>query len=549
MDGVSTKLAEWGLDMREIGKVRAILTNDEKSKLMASDKPITLKTRDVKRLLTNVDKLKIDPYIRERMGEPDADPVRCRDWIYQIVDKPRTTDVQKISDDRRRFSAWMIFDIKKSEVYVKRQTANAMTGAWGAPPGDMLVQHPTSSTIVTCLDLHIAQAMIRKMVQKASPVCDTRMLAGTDEFKMLDDIQKDFARKITNQPFTILQGPAGTGKTTVMAAVMTAAMAADSAVKCLAPTHKAKNNLKIRVPKEAETATIHSFNKRKASKLPPTLFIIDEGSMVDVELLGEFAMIVLRDCEAWQICIAGDAGQLAPVGRGECFRKAVDQLKGTDQLFVLEKCYRTSFNELFEAQRCIRNGRIPDPTPGIVDVAVLKSENDVWHALKEVIQTEGANVQYIAWQNVHIQKINDLVQSRVHGKEECRIFEMNDKVVYIGENKGSMTTAMFGTVVRLGAMKISVAWEDGEERSVSKKDIQLAYCMTVHKFQGSEAPDVCVIALNIPTMASVLDRRWIYTAATRAKGRLRIISAPGIFPVVAAPVAKQKLTNLNFKRT
>jgi DNA replication protein DnaC len=127
---------------------------------------------------------------------------------------------------------------QKSEVYVKRQTANAMTGAWGAS-GDMLVQHPTSSTIVTCLDLHIAQAMIRKMVQKRRQ-SDTRMLAGTDEFNLLDDIQKDFARKITNQPFTILQGPAGTGKTTVMAAVMTAAMAADSAVKCLAPTHKAK---------------------------------------------------------------------------------------------------------------------------------------------------------------------------------------------------------------------------------------------------------------------------------------------------------------------
>jgi hypothetical protein len=68
-----------------------------------------------------------------------------------------------------------------------------------------------------------------------------------------------------------------------MAAVMTAAMAAESAVKCLAPTHKAKNNLKLRVPKEAETATIHSFNKRKAAKIPT--FIIDEGSMVDVELL------------------------------------------------------------------------------------------------------------------------------------------------------------------------------------------------------------------------------------------------------------------------
>jgi energy-coupling factor transporter ATP-binding protein EcfA2 len=545
---MDNKLIEWGLDLREIGKVRALLTNDEKGRLLEFEKPATLKSRDVKRLLTNVDKLKSDPYVRDRMGEPDNDPVRCRDWIYRILDKPRTVDLQKIGEDRRRFSAWMVFDIKKSEIYVKRETANAMTGSWGAPPGDMLVQHPTSSSIVTCLDLHIAQAMIKKMVMKATPVCDTRMLSGTDEFKMLDDIQKDFARKITKQPFTILQGPAGTGKTTVMAAVMTAAMAAESAVKCLAPTHKAKNNLKLRVPKEAETATIHSFNKRKAAKLPPTLFIIDEGSMVDVELLGEFAMIVLRDCEAWQICIAGDSGQLSPVGRGECFRKAVDQLKGTGQLFVLEKCYRTSFQELFEAQRCIRNGRIPDPTPGIVDVNVTQSETEVWHNLKAVISAEGAKVQYIAWQNVHVQKINDLVQSQVHNKEECRPFEINDKVVYIGENKGTITTAMFGTVVRIGAFKNSVEWEDGEERSISKNDMQLAYCMTVHKAQGSEFSDVCVVALNIPTMASVLDRRWIYTAATRAKGRLRVISAPGLFPVVAAPVAKQKLTNLNFKR-
>jgi hypothetical protein len=133
--------------------------------------------------------------------------------------------------------------------------------------------------------------------------------------------------------------------------------------------------------------------------------------MVDVELLGEFAMIVLRDCEAWQICIAGDAGQHR--SGGECFRKAVDQLKGTDQLFVLEKCYRTSFNELSKLNAASVTV-VSDPTQD--SRRRCSQENDVWHALKEVIQTEGANVQYIAWQNVHIQKINDLVQSRVHGK-------------------------------------------------------------------------------------------------------------------------------------
>jgi hypothetical protein len=65
---------------------------------------------------------------------------------------------------------------------------------------------------------------------------------------------------------------------------------------------------------------------------------------VDVELLGEFAMIVLRDCEA---CKSVSQEMLDSLHRsgGECFRKAVDQLKGTDQLFVLESATgRVSMN-------------------------------------------------------------------------------------------------------------------------------------------------------------------------------------------------------------
>jgi hypothetical protein len=94
--------------------------------------------------------------------------------------------------------------------------------------------------------------------------------------------------------------------------------------------------------------------------------------MVDVELLGEFAMIVLRDCEA---CKSVSQEMLDSLHRsgGECFRKAVDQLKGTDQLFVLEKCYRTSFNELSKLNAA--SVTVVSPIlPRIVDVAVLKSE-------------------------------------------------------------------------------------------------------------------------------------------------------------------------------
>jgi hypothetical protein len=96
------------------------------------------------------------------MGEPSDDPVRARDWIRRALDPIPGQDQERMSADRRRFSAWMVFDIKSSEVYVKRDVARAMTSKWGCPPEDMLVQHPSSPAIVTCLDLHISQALIRR---------------------------------------------------------------------------------------------------------------------------------------------------------------------------------------------------------------------------------------------------------------------------------------------------------------------------------------------------------------------------------------------------
>jgi hypothetical protein len=83
----------------------------------------------------------------------------------------------------------MVFDIKSSEVLHQRDTARAMTGKWGCPPEDMLVQHPSSPTIVTCLDLHIAQLLIKKMVAQATSVCSTMDVAGP-EFTMLDDVAR-----------------------------------------------------------------------------------------------------------------------------------------------------------------------------------------------------------------------------------------------------------------------------------------------------------------------------------------------------------------------
>jgi ABC-type lipoprotein export system ATPase subunit len=61
----------------------------------------------------------------------------------------------------------------------------------------------------------------------------------------LDAVQQGTARDIHEATFQHLRGATGTGKTTVMAAVMTAAMAANSD-RCLAPTHKARTTSSAR---------------------------------------------------------------------------------------------------------------------------------------------------------------------------------------------------------------------------------------------------------------------------------------------------------------
>jgi hypothetical protein len=62
-----------------------------------------------RKLLANIDKLKAEPYIRERMGEPAT---ILPALIRRAFDHIPGQDQERMSADRRRFSAWMVSDIK-----------------------------------------------------------------------------------------------------------------------------------------------------------------------------------------------------------------------------------------------------------------------------------------------------------------------------------------------------------------------------------------------------------------------------------------------------
>jgi hypothetical protein len=197
------------------------------------------------------------------MGEPT--PIQyaveigsTKSWIA------RTTDVQKISDDRRRFSAWMIFDIK-SEVYVKRQTANELGSLRRyarSTSNELNHRDMSGSTYRPGYDPEDGP----KRRQSVTPGCwqvRTNSICSTTSRKTSPQDHKP-----------AIYDPPGTRRNWKNYGHGSGHGRYGGRFGCEMPRSHAQgqNNLKIRVPKEAETATIHSFNKRKSQQVTSHTF-------------------------------------------------------------------------------------------------------------------------------------------------------------------------------------------------------------------------------------------------------------------------------------
>lgn len=152
---------------------------------------------------------------------------------------------------------------------------------------------------------------------------------------------------LVRQPFSVLVGGAGTGKTTVVATFIRALQASTRPAKLLllAPTGKATVRLKKRVQEVAgldvDPLTIHSYLVRNKWMDPDTFrlrrdctpvidgtttVVVDESSMLDVPLLATvFRALDWTKIERLILC--GDEQQLPPIGVGAPFKNIVDALR------------------------------------------------------------------------------------------------------------------------------------------------------------------------------------------------------------------------------
>jgi len=113
----------------------------------------------------------------------------------------------------------------------------------------------------------------------------------------------------------------------------------------------------------------------------------------------------------------------------------------------------------------------------------------------------------------------ELNSNRKHKKTE---FQVGDKVINVKNNYSkNITNGYIGYVddIDIEGLKIVVEFEN-PDREVTmhlwENDIQLAYAITCHKFQGSEAP-IIIVPIHSTFAPIIMQRNWLYTAVSRAK--------------------------------
>jgi len=355
-------------------------------------------------------------------------------------------------------------------------------------------------------------------------------------------IQQCFQKKIL-----IITGGPGTGKTTIIRAVVDIFDRWGRTVLLAAPTGRAAKRLSKATQKEAKTIhrileykpKLGAFRHNEKYPLKGDALIIDEFSMVDLPLMYH----LLKAVPGWmRLVLVGDKDQLPPVGPGSLLRDFIDSQRV--EVVRLDEIFRQERDSLIvlNAHRINQGQSLIYPPRGDKnsDFYFIHSENEdkVFKSImnfctfsiprKLNVSPLSPQIQVISPMYkgvVGVDNLNRELQRRLNPQREglkvgTREIRVHDKVMQIrNDYEKEIFNGDIGFVVHIDKQKYRVI-VDFEGRALSYEkdelnDITLAYAVSVHKAQGSEYQAVVMPLLTQHYI--LLQRNLFYTALTRAK--------------------------------
>ena len=392
----------------------------------------------------------------------------------------------------------------------------------------------------------------------------------------LSEKQKEAIEAINENNVCIITGGPGTGKTTIIKAVIDLYENHGKKVALCAPTGRAAKRMTETTGKEAKTLhrlleigkmeeenKIESVNYEIAP-LDADVVIVDEMSMVDIFLMN---YLVKALYQGTKLVLVGDVDQLPSVGPGSILKDMIASEKietiTLNKIFrqaakskIILNSHRVNEGEKFLNKEDIENEELNQDFFYINEVSQEKMLSQVISLCNGRLKSYG---DYDFFKNIQVitptkkgmlgtKELNKSLQKYLNPQNESLlekqvgdvVFRENDRVMQIKNNydifwekeKPNYETGMgvfngeLGTIERINEedKMLQIRFDDDKVAWYQYTDldqIEHSYSVTIHKAQGSEF-DVVIMVVP-PSSPMLLTRNLLYTGMTRAKKMLIVI--------------------------
>ena len=378
--------------------------------------------------------------------------------------------------------------------------------------------------------------------------------------------QAEAVKEVFKNCVQVITGGPGTGKTTIIQAVLNLALQQHLSVMLAAPTGRAAKRMSEATRHEAKT--LHrllkydfqsgTFEHNSGNPLDCSMLIVDEASMIDTYLMYQLLCALKPECS---LVLVGDRHQLPSVGPGNILSDIISS--GIVPVAELTEIFRQARQSriVLNAHR-INNGErllAADDTNDLTDFYFI-NQDDPERALKTIIQITSEriparfklnpmhDVQIITPMHkgtIGTENLNNELQQVLNPghiilERGNRCFRAGDKVMQIKNNYDlDVFNGDIGIIMSASAeKKTAVVMFDDRAVSYSFNDLDElvpAYAISVHKSQGSEFPAVVMPLLTQHYI--MLQRNLLYTAITRGR---KLVVIVGSSKALAMAIANDK---------
>ena len=367
----------------------------------------------------------------------------------------------------------------------------------------------------------------------------------------LEEEQREAVMQALRQKVLVITGGPGTGKTTLLTALLAIFKRAEISFALAAPTGRAAKRMAETTGEEAKTIHRlleynpheHIFLRGEGNPLTVDVVVVDEASMVDLPLMDRLLSAVEAHSH---LVLLGDVDQLPSVGPGSVLRDLIDSK--VVPVVILRRIFRQAGASLIvqNAHRILQGAPLLfEPREGKRDFVfhARESEEEILQTIKalamngfeqaqpskefQVLSPMHRGLLGTVHLNRELQKLlNPAGKALERGSHT--IFRVGDRVMQLRNNydKGVFNGDL-GRIVRMDDEEGELGVDfDGKTIVYDLEDLDelsLAYATSVHKSQGSEYP-VVVIPLHTSHYV-MLHRSILYTAVTRGKDLVVLVGS------------------------